>query len=38
MKTYVFCYKSDMHMRPMRFSILRTPTDSCDKTQLIVLA
>jgi len=26
---------SDMHVRPMRFSILCTPTDSSDKTQLM---
>jgi len=24
-----------MHLPPMRFSILRTPTDSSDKTQLM---
>ena len=35
MKTEVFYCKSDMHERPMRFSILCTPTDSSDKTQLM---
>jgi len=25
--------KSDMHVRPMRFTVLCTPTDSSDKTQ-----
>ena len=35
MKVEVFCYKNDMHVRPMRFSILCTPTDSSDKSQLI---
>jgi len=35
MKTDVFDYKSDMHVRPMRFSILCTPTDSSDNTQLM---
>jgi len=35
MKTDVFYYKSDMHMRPMRFSILCTPTNSSDETQLM---
>ena len=34
MKTEVFYCKNDMHVRPMRFSILCTPTDSSDKTQL----
>jgi len=33
--TDAFYYKSDMHVRPMRFSILCTPTDSSDKTQLV---
>jgi len=33
LKTEVFCCKSDIHGRPMRFSILCTPTDSSDKTQ-----
>jgi len=28
--------KSDMHARPMRFTVLCTPTDSSDKTQLIL--
>jgi len=32
MKTDVFYYKSDMHVQPMRFSILCTPADSTDKT------
>ena len=27
--------KSDMHVRPMRFTILCTPTDSSEKTQLM---
>jgi len=35
MKTDVFYFKGDMHMRPMRFSILCTPSDSSDKTQLM---
>jgi len=35
MKTEVFYCKSDMHVRPMRFSILCTPTDSSDKTQMM---
>ena len=35
MKTEVFYCKSDMHVRTIRFSILRTPTDSSDKTQLM---
>jgi len=35
MKGEVFYYKSDMHVRPMRFSILCTPTDSSDETQLM---
>jgi len=35
MKNDVFYYKSDMHVRPMRFSILCTPTESSDKTQLM---
>jgi len=35
MKTEVFYCKSDMHVRPMRFSILCTPTDSSVKTQLM---
>jgi len=34
MKTQVF-YCKDMHMRPMRFSILCTPTDSSDRTQMM---
>jgi len=28
MKIDVICYKSNMHVRPMRFSILCTPTDN----------
>jgi len=35
MKVDVFYFKSDMHVRPMRFTVLRTPTDSSDKTQLM---
>jgi len=35
MKTEVFYCKSGMHVRPMRFSILFTPTDSSDKTQMM---
>ena len=35
MKTAVFYCKCEMHVRPMRFSILCTSTDSCDKTQLM---
>jgi len=35
MKTEVFYCKSDMHVRPMRFSILCTPTDNSNKTQLM---
>ena len=27
--------KSDMHVRPMRFTVVCTPTDSSDKTQLM---
>jgi len=34
-KTEVFCCKSGMHVRPMRFSILSNPTDGSDKTQLM---
>jgi len=34
-KTEVFYFKSDMHLRPMRFRILCTSTDSSDETQLI---
>jgi len=30
---YVFYFKSDMHVRPKRLSILCTPTDNSDKTQ-----
>jgi len=37
MKIDVFYYKSHMHvrLRPMRFSILFTSTDSSDRTQLM---
>jgi len=35
MKSDVFYYKSDMHVRPMRFSILCTPADGSDRTQLM---
>jgi len=35
MKTEVFYGKSDMHVRPMRFSILSTSADSSDKTQMM---
>ena len=35
MKTEVFYFKRDMHLRPMRFTILCTPTDSSDETQLM---
>ena len=35
MKVEVFYCKNDMHVRTMRFSILCTPADSSDKTQLI---
>jgi len=35
MKTEVFYCKSDTHVRPMRFSILCTPTDSSDETQMM---
>ena len=31
MKTEVFYCKSDMRVRPVRFSILCTPTDSSEK-------
>ena len=31
----MFYCKSDMHVRPMRFSILCTPADGSDKTQLM---
>ena len=36
MKTEVLYCKSDMHVWPMQFSILCTPTDSSDKTQLVL--
>jgi len=32
MKTDIFFCKSDMHVRPVRFSILFTPNDSSDQT------
>jgi len=35
MKTEVFYCKNDMHVRPMRFGILCTPSYSSDKTQLM---
>ena len=35
MKVEVFYFRSDMHVRPMRFSVLCSPTDSSDKTQLM---
>jgi len=35
MKTEMLYCKSDMYVRPMRFSILCTPTDSSDKTRLM---
>ena len=35
MKTELFFCKSDMRVRPVRLSILFTPTDSSDKTQLM---
>jgi len=38
METEVFYCKSDMHVRPMRFSILCNPTDSSDKIQLMCSA
>jgi len=36
MKTEVFFCKNDMHVRPVRFSILCTPTDSSDKNPIDV--
>jgi len=36
MKTEVFYGKSDMHVRPIRFSILCTPIDSSDKNPIDV--
>jgi len=33
-KIDVFFYKSDMHVRPLRFSILGTPNDSSCKTHV----
>ena len=35
MKIIVFYCKSDTHVQPMRFSILCTPTDNSDKTQMM---
>jgi len=35
MKIDVFYLNSDMHVRPVRFTVLCTPTDSSDKTQLM---
>jgi len=35
MKAEVLNCKSEMHVRPMRFSILCTPTDSSDKTHMM---
>jgi len=35
MKIDLFYYKSDLHVRPMRFSIVCTLNDSSDKTQLV---
>jgi len=34
MKIDVFYYKSDMHVRPVLFSILCTPTDSSDENPI----
>ena len=38
MKIDVFYFKSDMSVRPMRFIVLCTPTDSSDKTKLMCFA
>jgi len=38
MKIDVFYFKSDMRVRPMRFTVMCTPTDSSDKTQLMCFA
>jgi len=38
MKTEVLYFKSDMHLRPMRFRVLCTPTDNSDKTQVMCFA
>jgi len=35
MKVEVFYYKRHMHVQPIRFMLLCTPTDSSDKTQLM---
>jgi len=35
MKVEVYYCKSDMHVRPMRFTKLCNPTDSSDETQLM---
>jgi len=35
MKAEVFYCRSDMYVRPVRFSILGTPADRSDKTQLM---
>jgi len=35
MKIDVLYLKSDVHMRPMRFNVLCTSTDSSDKTQVM---
>jgi len=32
---FLLQYESDIHVRPMRFCILCSPTDSSDKTQLM---
>jgi len=33
----VFYYKSDIHVRPMRFSILCTATDSSNKIDMFII-
>jgi len=38
MKVEVFYYKSDMHVRPVQFSILCTPTDRSNRTRLMYSA
>jgi len=38
MKIEVFYFKSDMHLRPIRFRVLCTPTDSSDETQVMCSA
>jgi len=35
MKAEVFYCKDDMHVRPMQFSIMCTPTDSSDKAEFM---